>query len=192
MAEEVHEEAEQAGARPKPTLKKRSRFAGFLVVVVLLAAAFGAGLLLGSLQSRGAREAWLKEKADLQASSSALSKDVDAARSQAFLWRLAEGVAQVRVDLAEKNYGLARDAAASARGLFDAAPELAPEVRAQVSALGPMLADIQSAADSLAPDARSKANDAADFLKRLLESSGAASGSAAAQTPQDGGGTRSP
>jgi len=192
MAEEVHEKAEQAAAQPKLAQRKRSPFAAFLIVVVLLAAAFGAGLLLGFLQFRSAREAWLKEKADLQASSSALSRDVDAVRSQALLWQVEEAIAQVRLDPAEKNYGLARDAAASARELFDAAPELAPEVRAQVSALGPMLADIQSAADSLAPDARSKANDAADFLKRLLESSAAASGSAAARTPQGGGGTRSP
>ncbi len=184
---EVEQQKMTQETPPKPAAKKRSPRAMLATVVVLIAVAFGAGLLLGLLLSRESRQALQKDKADLQASAASLSRDAEAARSRAFLWQLAEGVEQVRVNLAEKNYGLARDAAAGARRVLDAGPDLTPELRAQVSALGPMLADIQNAADALAPDTKSKATGAADLLKRILESSPAAPGSTQAQAPQGAG-----
>jgi hypothetical protein len=176
-----------------PAETRKSRRGTFLIVVVLIAAAFGGGLLVGLLQARSAREAWQKEKTDLQASAARLSQEAETARSKALFWQLAEGIAQVRANLAEKNYGLARDAAAAATKVFDSAADLAPDTRAQLAPLGPLLTEIQSAADSLSPDAKSRAGEAADLLKGLLAAGAAASASAPTQAAQPGrGGKRSP
>jgi len=168
------EDSENPGSQPvadqQPGEKKPPRRRAFLVVLVLIAAAFAGGLILGLRQSQGAREEWRRQKSDLEGSTAGLSRDLQSERGRAFLWQVAEGIAEVRVNLAEKNFGLARDAAAAVEQVFAAAPaDLSPETRSRLAPLGPLLTQIKAAADSVSPEARSRALEASNLLRLTLE-----------------------
>ncbi len=165
-------ESPEAAATPEVARKSGpSRGAIFLVVLVLIAAAFGGGAFLGFLQLRGAREAWQREKADLTGRLTSVSREMEAARSREVAWQVAEGLATIRIHLAEKNFGLAKDAVADVQRTYvKAAASLEADARERLASLGPLLSEIVSAADSLSPDARSKTQEATDLVHRLLES----------------------
>jgi hypothetical protein len=155
-----------------------------LVVVILIACAFGAGALLGFLQLRGARGSWQKEKAELEARLAQASGEIGSLHSRESLWRIAEATAAARIDLAEKNFGLARDAAAAARETYiQAAAALDANTRNEIAPLEPLLAELEKAADAVSPDAKIRAREAAELLQKLLESTAPGPGTTATPPP---------
>ncbi len=187
-------EAPPAGAKApdsepkKPEKRTRKRFTRVVVVLVLIACAFGAGTLFGFLRLRSARETWLREKGDMESRLTEVSRELSALRPRDSLWRISESIAAVRIDIAEKNFGLARDAAATAQQIYtQASAALDPDTRAQIAPLGPLLTEVQSAAESVSPQAKDRAQAAADLVHKLLDggtgsgapSSGASAGPAA-------------
>jgi hypothetical protein len=166
--------AHASGRTPSPAPAdapkgRMSRFALFLVVCALIAAAFGGGALWGALRTRAERQAWQKERAGLEERIASQAKELAAATVRDVLYTLDEGLSKVLIDLAEKNYGLARDEAATlADSLTRASADLPESSRASLAELGPVLAEIGRAADAVSPDARSAALRARDLLSQLI------------------------
>lgn len=163
----------EAGGAPDAAHPRRggmTRFRTFLVVCALLAAAFGGGSLLVYLRLRDERAAWQKERAGLTAQVAEQARQIAAAKPRELLWRLDEGFSTILIHLAEKNYGLARDATAAVTAMLAQAPtDLDEEVRAGFAQIGPLLKDVERAAEALRPDARSGAMRAKEILLRLIE-----------------------
>ena len=160
-------------ATPAPG-KKTSRFAVFLAVLALVAAAFGGGALWGHLRARADREAWQKQRDELEQRIASQEREASAARARDAIHGLDEGLSRVLINLAEKNYGLARDeASALSRALADlggspaATAGLPEEFRARLASVEPLLAEVTRAADALSPDARASALRARDMLRQL-------------------------
>ena len=106
-------------ATPAPGMK-RSRFAVFLAVLALVAAAFGGGALWGHLRARADREVWQKQRDEMEQRIASQELEASAARARDAIHGLDEGLSRVLINLAEKNYGLARDeASALSRALAD-------------------------------------------------------------------------
>ncbi len=105
-----------------------------------------------------------------------LESEVRVARARATLSGLDERLSKVLIDLAEKNYGLARDeASALARSVSAAAAELPGEWRGGLDQAASLLDDAARSADALSPDARARTVQARDILRQL------AAGTAAGQ-----------
>jgi hypothetical protein len=122
------------------------------------------------LQIKGARETWQRERTDLTAKLTNVTREADAARSREVVWQIAEGLGTIRIHLAEKNFVLAKDAVTKVEGIYaKAAASLDTEAQAKLSPLSPLLSEIRSAADSLSPDATSKAQQATDLVHQFLE-----------------------
>ncbi len=151
-----------------PASKKKPRFRIFLVVCALVAAAFGGGALWGHLRARADRSTWQKERTTLEERLAALEGEVATARAQAVVHRLDEALSKVLVDLAEKNYGLARDeAAALARTVSSAAADLPAAWRGGLDQAASLLDEAARAADALSPDARARTVQARETLRQL-------------------------
>jgi hypothetical protein len=159
-------DARTAEAEPK---RKSSRFTVFLVVCVLIAASFGGGYLWGFLRLRDAQTAWQQERTSLEAERAAQAERIAAAGLRELLWQLDGGVSTVIINLLEKNFGLARDGAATLKGLLArVSAELPEEARGRLSPLGPVLDDIERSAEALSPEARMAALRARDLLRQLI------------------------
>jgi uncharacterized membrane-anchored protein YhcB (DUF1043 family) len=154
---------------PLETRKPR-RFRNFLIALILVAAAFAAGLLLGELRLRQASAAWKADQQKLEAAVADATKSLDALKAAQALWEIDGQVSEVLADLADNNFGLARDAADAARLLLEkAAPGFTV---AQSSALAPLegvLKDLGQSATSLSPDVKSKAREARSLLRAALK-----------------------
>lgn len=162
-------------APPRAEAQKRSisRFGVFLIVCALIAAAFGGGALWGYLRMRDARAAWLSERAGLEAQ---LAREISLARPRELLWQVDEGLSTILINLAEKNFGLARDEAAALKSLLaKSSADLSDEARARLTQLGPVLEDIERSADALSPDVKSRALRARDLLRQLIDQTRTAS-----------------
>jgi hypothetical protein len=157
-------------AAPAPQEPRRHGFRNFLIVVVLLAAAFGAGWYWGEVRLRQASAAWKADRQKLEASLADAAKTLDGMKSAQALWEIDSRLSEADADLADNNFGLARDAAEAARLLLEkAAPGLSP---AQTTALAPLqeaLKDLSRSAGSLSPDAKARARAALTLLRTTLK-----------------------
>jgi hypothetical protein len=146
--------------------KKVSSFALFLIVVALIAAGFGTGALLVFLRFRTAEKAWLQEKAGIEATFSTQATELAAVKSRETLWRLYEGMSTVYIELSEKNFGLARDEAIALTGILAKNPiELDADTK---SKLAPIMADIVQKAEALDSEAKNKAREAREILRKIV------------------------
>jgi hypothetical protein len=150
-----------------------SRFAVFIIVVILIAAGFGAGALLVNAQFRAAQETWRQEKAGLDSKLADQAVELSTVRSHELLWRLDEGMSTVYIDLVEKNFGLARDRLDALSGtLSKASADLDAATKSQLAPLPPLMEEIVRNVTALSPDAKNKAREAIGFLHKMIGISG--------------------
>jgi hypothetical protein len=152
---------------PQGKTRKVSRFAVFMIVVALIAAAFGGGALLVYVQFRNAEAAWKQEKADIEANNSTQTAELTAAKTRETFWRLYEGFSSVYIELTEKNFGLVQSEITTLKTALTAAPAgLDAEVKKKLESL---MTEIASNADALNPEIKNKAREARELLKKILE-----------------------
>jgi hypothetical protein len=154
-----------------PQAPRRHGFRNFLIVLVLIAAAFGAAYYWGEVRLRQASAEWKADRQKLEASLAEAAKSLDGMKSAQALWEIDSRLSEADADLADNNFGLARDAAEAARLLLEkATPGLSP---AQNTALAPLqgaLKDLAHSAGSLSPDAKARARAALSLLRSALKS----------------------
>jgi hypothetical protein len=150
--------------------KGRKRFRTFLIVLILVAAAFAAGVLWGELRLRQASAGWKAEQQKLETSLAENAKTLDALKAAQSLWEIDGLVSEALADLADNNFGLAHDAAEAARILLE---KTAPGFPAgQGTALAPLagvLKDLGQGAAALTPNAKIKAREARALLRAALK-----------------------
>jgi hypothetical protein len=152
-----------------PKKRRVSRFAVFIVVVILIAAGFGAGALLVNARFRAAQETWRQEKAGLESRLADQAAELSSVRSRELLWRLDEGMSTVYIDLVEKNFGLARDRLDALSGTLAIAPaELDTATKSQLAPLPPLIEEIGRNVTALSPKAASKAKEAMGLLDKMI------------------------
>ena len=159
------------GAAADTPPKPRKPFSTFLIVLVLVAAAFGAGYLLGELRLRNASEAWKTEQQKLETSLAENAKSLDALKTAQTLWEIDGRLSEALADLADNNFGLAHDAADTALLLLEKTAPGLPA--AQGTALAPLagaLKDLGQSAAALSPTAKLKAREARSLLRVVLKS----------------------
>jgi hypothetical protein len=144
-----------------------------LVALVLIAAALGGGYLWGTIELKNAQIAWGEERDRLGAIVNESAGRIAALEAQQAAWKIDAGISEVIADLADKNYGLARDTALSLSPLYSkASGGMADAVRTALQPLAPLLDEIGRAADSMSPDALSKARLARDMIRKALVPAG--------------------
>lgn len=150
-----------------------SRLVVFIIVVVLIGAGFGAGAVLVNVQFHAAQEAWRQEKAGLDSKLAAQGVELAAVRSHELLWKLKDGMSAVYIDVSEKNFGLARDQVDALTGILSkASADLDAAAKSQLSPLPPLMEDIARNIAALSPDAKSKAREAMEVLRKLIGANG--------------------
>jgi hypothetical protein len=158
----------RATPQPREEVKKRrvSRLAIFLIVVGLIAAAFGAGALLVFLRLRSAEDAWRQERSTLEADLASQTAEAAVVKSRETLWRLYDGITNLYIELSDKNFGLAQSEITALRTTLAEAPaELDADTKAKLETI---LADVEQGAAALNPDAKSKAREARELLRKIV------------------------
>ncbi len=154
--------------QPREEVKKRrvSRLAIFLIVVMLIAAAFGTGALLVFLKLRSAEDAWRQERSTLQEDLASRTAEAAVVKSRETLWRLYDGITNLYIELSDKNFGLAQSEITALRTTLAEAPaELDADTKAKLETI---LADVEQGAAALNPDAKSKAREARELLRQIV------------------------
>ena len=170
MAEAEPEAGQEPALVARSTGKKGRRIIVLCVVVVLVAAAFGGGYLWGEVRIREAAAAWKSEREKLQATISENAQSLAVLRSTRALWIVDGRISEVLADLADSNFGLARDAADAARlALQKEIPDLRPEQRAALAPLEQILKEAGQSAAALSPDAKVKARAARVVIRAAME-----------------------
>jgi hypothetical protein len=153
-----------------PPLKGRNRFRTFLVVLVLVAVAFGAGVLWGEMRLRKASAEWKAEQQKLETSLAENAKTLDTLKATQALWEIDGLVSEALADLADNNFGLAHDVAEAARLLLEkAAPGLAAGQGTALAPLEGVLKDLGQGAAALSLNAKIKAREARSLLRAALK-----------------------
>jgi hypothetical protein len=156
-------------ATAAPARTSRSRLIRVAVVVGAIAAAYGAGRLQGALALRSARAAWQVTESQLNASVETKSKEIAALKSSQTLWQLHAGISEVMADIADKNYGLARDGAREASGVLSRSlADMDAALRDRLQPLVPLLDDTARTADEVSPEARTNAQRARALVQEAL------------------------
>jgi hypothetical protein len=159
----------EAESPPAQKGSSRGRLIAILVSVGLIAAAYGGGRLQGALALRAAKAEWQKEQTRLSDSLEARTRELSTLKAQQALWRLSAGLSEVLSDIADKNYGLARDAAGEMSALLSRTlPDMDGPSRERLQPLVTLLAETGQAADTLSPDTRAKAQQARTLVLQAL------------------------
>jgi hypothetical protein len=143
--------------------------------VGLLAAGFTMGILRGHHDFADARVSWSLERDRLQTAVDAGNRLASSLRAQEALWELDAEISAVLSDLADKNFGLARDEVATANSLLSKA-DLPAEAAKTLAPLGSLLVDIGRSADGLSADARASAEQARALVRGAIDGIVAAAG----------------
>lgn len=110
-----------------------------------------------------------RARARLTNSLKASTKALSTLKTQQALWKLNAGLSEVLADIADKNYGLARDAAREMSALLSRAlADMNAAERERLQPLVTLLADAGRAADTLSPEARAKAQQARSLVLQVL------------------------
>jgi len=138
----------------------------FLIFIVLIVIAFGAGYGLGYMKLRTAEKEWAAIKGELQSKIGGLEKELARAKARESIREMSEALAQVATHLAEKNFGLAAKGLEKLKETFAAIqPVLDEEWKTKFGFLLPALEEIKKETENLGPNAKKKIED----LKSQLE-----------------------
>jgi hypothetical protein len=152
--------------------KKRHGFRTFLIALLFVAAAFGAGYYWGELRLRQASASWKADQQRLETALAENAKTLDALKASQSLWEIDSRLSEVLADLADRNFGLASDATDAARTLLEkAAPGFTPAQGTALASLGAALKDLGQGVAALSPDAKAKAREARSLLRAAIKTS---------------------
>jgi hypothetical protein len=153
-----------------PGTRKPRRFRNFLIILLLVAAAFAGGFIWGEMRLRQASAAWKADQQKLEAALAGNAKTLDALKATQSLWEVDGYVSEVLADLADSNFGLARDAAnAAILGLARATPGLTPAQSSTLAPLEGILKDLGQGATSASPDVKARAREARSLIRAALK-----------------------
>jgi hypothetical protein len=148
--------------------RKGHGFRTFIIVIVLMGAAFGGGWYWGESRLRQGTTAWNAEKQKLEATLADTQKSLDALKAAQVLWEIDAGISETVADLADNNFGLARDAAGAARATLQKAT-LPPGQAAALAPLDGLLKDLGQSAAALSPQAKAAAREARTLLRAAMK-----------------------
>jgi len=135
-------------------------FRNFIIVVVLIVIAFGAGYGLGYWKLQGAEKEWASARGEMQSKISSLEKNLAQARTRESLRDMSDLMSQIVTDLSEKNFGLAGKNLDRLKEAFAAVqPSLPEETKRQFDFLPPAIEETRREAENLSPNARKKAEE---------------------------------
>jgi hypothetical protein len=145
----------------------------FLAVIILIAAAFGAGYFLGYWKLHLAEKNWAATQGEMRSQISSLEKQLALARAREKLFEIPEMLAEAGTHLAEKNFGLAGRTLEGVKEAFAAAqPTLSGEVKAGFDPFLAALEEAKKQAQSLSPDAQGKVEEARRLFEQALRPAG--------------------
>ncbi len=140
-----------------------------VVVIALIAAAFGGGWLWGEMRLRRAPASWSAEREKMAATVTETNLSLAALRSDRALWEIDGRLSEILADLADNNFGLAHDAAVATRAVLTAiTPSLATSKGPALAALDGLLVGVKESADALSLNAKGKARQAQAILRAAL------------------------
>jgi anti-sigma factor RsiW len=165
--------AETPSARPSPALPERAKgkngFVKIVVVIALIAAAFGGGWLWGEIRLRQASASWGAERTKMKATVTETTQALSDLTSVRKLWEIDGRISEILADLADNNFGLARDTATEARRTLESlTPSLPAGMATALAPLAGILKTVQDDAALLSLDAKSRARDARALIRVAL------------------------
>jgi hypothetical protein len=169
----TEEKASTNTEAPAPRGKRRSRTPTVILVLVLIAAGFGGGFYWGEMRLRQAAASWKTERDKLEATVKETTQELAALQSTRSLWEIDGRVSEILADLADNNFGLARDAAQAALTLLEkAAPGFDSGLGATLAPLDGILKNIIQGAPVLSPQAKAKAREARTLIRAAIGAAG--------------------
>ncbi|MBI4496191.1 MAG: hypothetical protein HY697_04565 [Deltaproteobacteria bacterium] len=143
----------------------------FLIIAVLIVAAFVAGYLVEYLKLREAEKRWRAAQEESQARIAQLEKDLLLARARLSLWEMPLVLSQVIQHLSQNNFGLAVQTLDRLKENFSATQAaLAEEGRGKFDFLLPALEEIRQKAQALSPEARTQTEELKARMEQVLRS----------------------
>ena len=158
---------------PASSGTRRGRAPMVIFVLVLIAAGFGGGFYWGEMRLRQASASWKTERDKLEATVKETTQALSALQNTRSLWEIDGRVSEILADLADNNFGLARDAAQAAQMLLEkASPGFDSGLSATLAPLDGILKDIVQDAPVLSPQAKAKAREARTLVRAAIGAGG--------------------
>ena len=110
-------------------------FRNFIIFVVLVVIAFGAGYGLGYWKLQSAEKEWASARGEMQSKIGNLEKELAKARTRETLREMYDILSQVVADLSEKNFGLAGKHLDRVKEACRGSASLPPEMRNELDYL---------------------------------------------------------
>ena len=144
----------------------------YLILIILIIVAFGAGYVLGYWKLYSAEEKWAAAKGELQSKISSLEKQLAQAKARESLREMSDILNQVITHLAEKNFGLAIQTLDSLReAILTIQPSLQGEAKTRFDFFLPSIEEAKKEAESLSPNAKKKVEEMKSLFDQALKPS---------------------
>ncbi len=144
-------------------------FRNFIILVVLIVVAFGAGYALGYWKLQSAEKEWASARGEMQSRIGNLEKELAKARTRETLREMSDILNQVAADLSEKNFGLAgKDLDRVKEAFTGVQGSLPPEMRNELDFLPAAIEETRKEAQNLSPEAQKKAEDMKSRFDRSI------------------------
>jgi predicted nucleic acid-binding Zn-ribbon protein len=148
------------------------QFRTYLIIILLVAVAFGVGYGWQNMKLRNAEKEWAAAKAEMQTKISTLEKELAQVKARESLWEMPLALSQVGIHLSEKNFGLATQALDQLKEIFaKAQAALNDEWKKKVEFFLPALEEIRNEAQNMDPSAKKKIEELENLFKQALWSS---------------------
>ncbi|HSR11876.1 MAG TPA: hypothetical protein VLS90_10570, partial [Thermodesulfobacteriota bacterium] len=132
----------------------------FLIVVILVVAAFGVGYGLEFWNFRTAQKEWDAAKSELQSRIGTLEAELAKARAREKLREISDTLDEAAAQISEKNFGLAvKTLDGLKESYLQAEPSLSPEMKKRFEFLLPSLEEAKSEISNMSPNAGKKIED---------------------------------
>ena len=142
------------------------RIRTYLIFIILVIVAFGAGYVTGYWKLHSAEEKWAAARGEMESKISNLEKQLAQAKARELLREMSDMLNQVATNLSEKNFGLAIKLLDSMKETFLAIqPSLEGEAKTQFDFLLPAIEEAKKEAERLSPNASRKVEE----MKRLFD-----------------------
>lgn len=141
-------------------------FKTFLIVIILILAAFGAGYGLGYWKLQMVEKEWTAARGEMESKIRSLGKELAQVKARESLREMSDGLSQAITHLSEKNFGLAVKTLEGLKENFSAIQStLGKGIKGQFDFFPPALEEAKKEAESLSPNAQKKLEE----LKQLFE-----------------------